>query len=137
MIEKFNKLGAKIETLWRDKNYAEDEFPAIAAKYLTESAISGDISAWDVIDWGLNEPQLPEQKDLHANFADPPITVFNAPRFHIDVYYWLEGTTAIHQHSFCGAFQVLHGSSIHSWYDFEPTLSINSFTFKKPGNVLR
>lgn len=127
-MELFNRLGARVEKLWCAKNYAEEEFPAIAAEGLKEAGIAGAVSAWDVIDWALNETQLPEQKDLKASFGDPPVTVFNAPRFHIDVYFWLEGTTAIHQHGFCGAFQVLHGSSIHSWYDFELGRKINTFT---------
>ncbi|MEZ5429124.1 MAG: hypothetical protein R2747_22955 [Pyrinomonadaceae bacterium] len=127
-MEQFNRIGAQLEKLWRDKNYAEDEFPALAAGILAEAALPEKISAWDVIGWTLGQTQLPEQKDLKANFGDPPITLYNSPRFHIDVYFWLEGTTAIHQHAFCGAFQVLHGSSIHSWYEFELLNKINAFT---------
>src|SRR4030095_10603662 len=40
-------------------------------------------------------------------------------KFHIDIYYWLDGTTTIHQHGFSGAFQVFLGSSVHSQYSFE------------------
>jgi len=32
----------------------------------------------------------------------------------------MEGTTAIHDHSFCGAFMVLEGASLQATYDFEP-----------------
>ena len=71
---------------------------------------------------------LPRQKDVYANFGDPPITVFAGPRFYIDVYFWFDGTTEIHQHAFCGAFQVLLGSSIHSWYEFERDTAINEYT---------
>lgn len=127
-MELFQTLGAEIERLWRDKNYDETVFPEIAANSLREANLPEKISAWDVIDWTLNQTQLPVQQDVYAKFADPPITIYNSPRFHIDVYFWLEGTTAIHQHSFCGAFQVLHGSSLHSWYDFERSESINTFT---------
>lgn len=127
-MELFNKLGAEIETLWRDKNYDETVFSEIAAQKLKESALPEKISAWDVIEWTLNETNLPAQKDLHASFGDPPITIYVSPRFFIDVYFWLEGTTSIHQHGFCGAFQVLLGSSLHSWYEFERQESINSLT---------
>lgn len=127
-MELFQTLGAEIERLWLDKNYDETVFPEIAANSLREAGLPEKISAWDVIDWTLNQTQLPVQQDVYGKFADPPITIYNAPRFHIDVYFWLEGTTAIHQHSFCGAFQVLHGSSLHSWYDFERSESINTFT---------
>lgn len=127
-MELFKKLGAEIETLWRDKNYNEEIFADIAAQGLKQANLPEKVSAWDVIEWTLGETNLPSQKDLPASFGDPPITVYNSPRFHIDVYFWFEGTTAIHQHGFCGAFQVLLGSSIHSWYEFERHESINTFT---------
>jgi hypothetical protein len=45
--------------------------------------------------------------------------VYAGRRFYVEVVFWAEGTTAIHQHSFSGAFQVLVGSSIHTLYGFE------------------
>jgi hypothetical protein len=124
----FQQLGADIEQRWRDKNYDEEIFPAIAEQSLIEADLPGKVSAWEVISWSLRETVLPEQRDLAGKFGDPPITLYNSPRFHIDVYFWLDGTTSIHQHGFCGAFQVLHGSSIHSSYNFELAESINMFT---------
>lgn len=127
-MELFNKLGAEVEKIWRKTNYAEDEFPQIAADALNSANLPNKVTAWEVIDWTLSQNQLPEQRDLWGNFGDPPITIYNSPRFRIGVYFWLEGTTAIHQHGFCGAFQALHGSSIHSWYEFEVQQKINAFT---------
>lgn len=126
-MELFNELGAQIEKQWREKNYDEEIFPEIAAAALTEAKLPEKLTAWEVLQWTLKETTLPEQRDVTAKFGDPPITLYNSPRFHIDVYFWLEGTTAIHQHAFCGAFQVLHGSSIHSWYEFEREKSVNIF----------
>ena len=119
-------LGHEIEEVWRNENYNEEIFPAIAADALRRAELPTKLTAWEVIEWALAQNELPPQKDPNANFGDPPITLFVSPRFYIDVYFWLEGTTAIHQHGFCGAFQVLHGSSIHSWYEFEPREKINS-----------
>ncbi len=132
-MELFNQLGAEIEILWREKNYDETHFPEIAAQALRKANLPAQVSAWDVIEWTMQQVVLPEQQDLRGNFGDPPITLYNSPRFHVDVYFWLEGTTAIHQHAFCGAFQVLMGSSIHSWYEFERSESINTFT--ELGNI--
>lgn len=132
-MELFNNLGAKIEQLWRDKNYDESLFPSIAGKALREANLPEKVSGWEVIEWTMNQTYLPDQRDLHAGFGDPPITLYNSPRFHIDVYFWLEGTTAVHQHAFCGAFQVLMGSSIHSWYEFDLQEKINTFT--EIGNI--
>jgi len=132
-MELFNKLGAEIENLWRETNYDETHFPEIAARSLREANLPAQVSAWDVIEWTMQQTVLPEQQDLRGSFGDPPITLYNSPRFHVDVYFWLEGTTAIHQHAFCGAFQVLLGSSIHSWYEFERSEAINGFT--ELGNI--
>ena len=127
-MELFRNIGAEIEETWRGQNYNEEVFPSIAADALRRADLPSKISAWEVIEWTLGQTELPPQKDPHANFGDPPITLFVGPRFFIDVYFWLEGTTQIHQHAFCGAFQVLVGSSLHSWYEFERTESINVFT---------
>lgn len=124
----FNDLGDEIEKLWNKQNYDEGVFPRIAADALRRAGLPKKTSAWEVVEWALARQMLPEQRDLRGNFGDPPITVFNAPRFYIDVYFWFEGTTAIHEHAFAGAFQVFSGSSIHSWYDFEPRVKINSLT---------
>lgn len=127
-MELFQKLGEEIEALWRGKNYNEEELPEIAAAALKEARLPEKVSAWDVLAWTMEQTVLPEQKDPRASFGDPPITLYAAPRFHIDVYFWFEGTTAIHQHAFCGAFQVLQGSSIHSWYEWNRREAVNTFT---------
>ncbi|MEQ1921217.1 MAG: hypothetical protein ABL952_01800 [Pyrinomonadaceae bacterium] len=127
-MELFQQLGAEIESLWLEQNYNEDLLPAIAKDALIRADLPSKLSAWDVVEWALSEYELPRQRDLGGRFADPPITIFSGLRFHIDVYFWFEGTTATHEHSFCGAFQVLLGSSIHSWYQFETHQAINAFT---------
>lgn len=127
-MELFQALGEQIEEAWRDKNYNEEDFPALAAEALKGANLPEKVTAWDVLEWTMGQTVLPEQKDPRASFGDPPITLYTAPRFHIDVYFWFEGTTATHQHAFCGAFQVLHGSSIHSWYEWNRREAVNTFT---------
>lgn len=124
-MKEFAELGALIEKQWREQNYDEIAFPEIAAKALKAIDLPSKISAWEVLEWALRETYLPEQQDLHASFGEPPITLFNSSRFHIDIYFWLSGTTAIHQHGFCGAFQVLLGGSLHCHYNFEQYERIN------------
>ena len=127
-MEVFQTLGKEVEKRWRDANYSEAQFPKIAAEALREFGLPEKVSAWDTISWAMGETTLPEQRDLPGRFGDPPITLYNSPRFHIDIYFWLNGTTSIHQHGFCGAFQVLLGSSLHSSYEFEPQEILNTFT---------
>lgn len=132
-MQLFCDLGEEIENLWRDQNYSEELFPALAADALKQAGLPGKVSAWEIIEWVLTQSSLPKQKDVYAKFGDPPITLFAASRFYIDVYFWFDGTTEVHQHAFCGAFQVLHGSSIHSWYEFERDTAINAYT--EIGNI--
>ena len=126
-MEPFKTLGADIESLWSAKNYNETHLPEISVDALKRADLPSKLTAWDVVEWAMSQSELPPQRDLNASFGDPPITVYSGARFHIDVYFWFEGTTAIHQHGFCGAFQVLMGSSIHSWYDFQTHEVINTF----------
>ncbi len=126
-MELFDQLGAEIESLWLEKNYNEELLPAVAKDTLKRADLPSKLSAWDVVEWSLKQTDLPRQRDPRGNFGDPPITVFSGPRFHIDIYFWFEGTTGIHQHGFCGAFQVLLGSSIHSWYEWDRHEVVNTF----------
>ena len=124
-MQPFADLGALVEGLWRDKNYDENIFPNIAAKALREADLTARVDPWEIIRWVHTTTQLPHQVDPRGNFGNPPITLFAGPRFYVDVYYWLDSTTAIHQHAFSGAFQVLLGSSVHSDYAFKKKCEIN------------
>ena len=121
----FQELGELIERRWRHENYSEQLFPELAARALTESDLPAQVDPWEIIRWVQGAAALPDQKDAEGRFGDPPITLFAGPRFYVDVYFWLDGTTSIHQHAFTGAFQVLLGSSIHSRYNFNEKQVIN------------
>jgi hypothetical protein len=126
-MRQFQEIGALVERRWRAQNYNEDLFPGIAARALAESELAEQVNPWEIIRWVHSAAELPRQQDRKANFGNPPITLFNGPRFYVDVYFWLDGTTSIHQHSFSGAFQVLLGSSVHSHYRFEKNREINPY----------
>lgn len=114
-----------IEKRWRDLNYNESVFPEIAAQSLAELNPGGRIDPWEIVRWLHLAPDLPSQMDLDIKFGNPPITVYAGPRFYIDAYFWVDGTTSIHQHAFSGAFQVWHGGSVHVHYGFEVEKEIN------------
>jgi hypothetical protein len=124
-MEEFEKLGSLVEERWRAENYSEQLFPEIAAQALSEADLPGRVDPWEIIRWVHSAPTLPEQQDVEGRFGNPPITLFNGARFYIDIYFWLDGTTSVHQHSFTGAFQVLLGSSIHTRYSFREDRIIN------------
>jgi hypothetical protein len=124
-MEEFQELGSLVEDRWKAENYSEESFPEIAVQALNESDMPSRVDPWEIIRWVHTAESLPHQYDIEARFGNPPITLFSGPRFYIDVYYWLDGTTSIHQHAFTGAFQVLLGSSIHSRYSFREDKIIN------------
>ena len=124
-MQPFSELGALVESRWCDKNYDENLFPDIAARGLREADLTARVDPWDIIRWVHTTTELPRQIDRQGKFGNPPITLFAGPRFYIDVYYWLDSTTSIHQHAFSGAFQVLLGGSVHSNYAFKKRREIN------------
>ena len=124
-MDEFQKLGDLVESRWKAGNYNELLFPEIAAQALVESDLPARVDPWEIIRWVHSAGSLPHQYDVEGRFGNPPITLFSGSRFYIDVYFWLDGTTTIHQHAFTGAFQVLLGSSIHSRYSFREDKIIN------------
>jgi hypothetical protein len=124
-MQLFDELGSLIEQRWKKHSYDERRFPEIAAEALAETALDKHVSPWKIVRWLFSATQIPSQQDLAGEFGNPPITLYTGPRFCIEVYYWLDGTTGIHHHSFCGAFQVLLGSSLHCHYRFVPKHEIN------------
>ncbi len=126
-IELFNRLGDDIERAWSLADYDEIKLPAIAKAKLIEHDLPSKVTPWDVLAWTMSQPELPRQEDPNSNFGEPAITIYSGARFYVDVYFWYTGTTATHQHGFSGAFQVLAGSSIHSWYNFTSEDYVNVF----------
>ncbi len=120
-MEFFQRLGALVTRLWKERNYNEEHFPEVASRGLSELPPDQHVSFWDVAKWALTCERLPGQADLSATFGQPPLTVFGGRDFRIEVLFWVQGIPAIHQHSFSGAFHVMHGSSLQSLWEFEPT----------------
>ncbi len=101
-----------------DEVYAQLE--SVACEQLQVFNPSAHITQADLIDYVLGAERLSRQADLGGKFAEPPLSLYRGEHFDISALTWLDGTTSIHQHAFCGAFHVLAGSSIHSRYRFQP-----------------
>lgn len=126
MIPYFQSLGERIERAWLCRNYDEEIFPQLALDELERDPPLGQVETTDLIDWTFgpcHEFQQPGDSEL---FGEPPVMLYQAPRFYIEALFWFSGTTAIHQHGFSGAFAVLAGSSVHSHWRFAPERTINS-----------
>ncbi len=113
----FAELGRTVLSQWKQKNFSLPAFPAIAQREMEARPPSKHVDLEKLVrDFLLDEDQ-PFQ--TASGFGQPELIVYDHPRFYIQVLFWLDGTTDIHQHEFSGAFHVLSGSSIHSHFEFK------------------
>jgi hypothetical protein len=117
-MQEIDELGAAIERAWSDAHYRAEDFAAIAHAALTKRSLAETISTERILRWLALSPQIPHQPAV-MDFGEPPVQLYAGRRFYIEALFWTDGTTAIHQHGFSGAFQVLLGGSIHTTYGFE------------------
>src|SRR5436853_326934 len=127
----FKELGDAIRERWKRENFALAKFPEISRAALEERPPAGQVDLAALVrDFLLNDEQ-PFQTD--SDFGEPELVAYNHPRFYIQLLFWMEGTTAIHQHEFSGAFHVMHGSSIHAHYEFEEARPVTPYL--RTGNL--
>ncbi|HSZ59071.1 MAG TPA: hypothetical protein VK797_25745 [Tepidisphaeraceae bacterium] len=131
----FNELGCAVLERWKRQNFSLERFPEIARAALDERNPAKRVDLQALMRDFLLREEHPFQTD--SNFGEPELVVYSHPRFYIQLLFWLDGTTAIHQHEFSGAFHVMHGSSIHARYAFEdarpvtPYLRVGNLRVKK------
>ena len=122
MIAFFNDLGRQVLDKWKKENFSLEKFPLIARKALEAHPPSDHIALPDLMREYLLNDEQPLQS--MSGFGQPELIAYEHPRFYIQLLFWLDGTTDIHQHEFSGAFHVMHGSSIHAHYTFENAHSV-------------
>jgi len=113
----FTELGRTVITRWKKENFSLALFPQIASGVLEERPPSESVDLAALAREFLLDDEQPFQ--TASGFGQPELVVHDDPRFYIQILFWLEGTTDIHQHGFSGAFHVLEGSSIHACFEFE------------------
>ena len=131
----FTELGRTVLERWKRENFSLARFPEIARAALARRPPARQVNLPSLMrDFLLSEDQ-PFQTD--SEFGEPEIVVYSHPRFYIQLLFWMDGTTEIHQHEFSVAFHVMHGSSIHANYEFEkakpitPYLRVGNLRMKK------
>ena len=127
----FTDMGRNILNRWKRENFSLEAFPGIAHAALQKHPPARQVDLAAFLREFLLDDEQPIQTD--SPFGEPEIVVYSHPRFYIQLLFWLDGTTAIHQHEFSGAFHVMQGSSIHSHYEFEGGESVTPYL--RVGNV--
>ncbi len=131
----FKELGDTVLKRWKREKFSLAKFPQIARAALDQRPPAKQVDLPALMRDFLLREEHPFQTD--SPFGEPEIVVYSHPRFYIQLLFWLDGTTAIHQHEFSGAFHVMHGSSIHAHYAFEkarpvtPHLSVGNVRMTK------
>ena len=120
----FAELGRTVLSRWKAQNFSLTRFPEIAQGALEGRPPAEHVDLPILVQEFLLDDGQPFQ--TASGFGQPELVVFDDPRFYIQILFWLEGTTDIHQHKFSGAFHVLQGSSIHSSFDFQNGESITA-----------
>lgn len=118
----FEKLGQTVLERWREQNFSLEVFPELTRIAIDENPPSENVDIDEMIHEFLFDDEQPFQSE--SGFGQPELIAFNDPRFYIQILFWLEGTTEIHQHEFSGAFHVMQGSSVHSEFDFVGARSV-------------
>ena len=121
----FQELGRTVLERWKRVDFSLEKFPELARAALEERPPATHVELAALARDFLLAEEQPPQTD--SDFGEPEIVVYSHPRFYIQILFWLDGTTAIHQHEFSGAFHVMHGSSIHAHYTFENGRSITPY----------
>ncbi len=124
MNDFFAELGRTVLARWKTQNFSLVRFPEIAQGVIEERPPAKDVDLRGFVREFLLNDEQPFQ--TQSGFGQPELVVYDDPRFYIQILFWLEGTTDIHQHQFSGAFHVLEGSSIHSHFGFENAESVSA-----------
>jgi hypothetical protein len=118
----FEKLGQTVLERWREQNFSLEVFPELTRIAINEAPPSENVDIDEMIHEFLSNDAQPFQSE--SGFGQPELIAFNDTRFYIQILFWLEGTTEIHQHEFSGAFHVMQGSSVHSEFDYVGARSV-------------
>ena len=127
----FKELGRTVLERWKRENFSLLKFPEIARSALDESSPAKRVDLPTLMRDFLLSDEQPFQTD--SEFGEPELVAYSDPRFYIQLLFWMDGTTAIHQHEFSGAFHVMHGSSIHAHYEFDEAQPVTPYL--RVGNV--
>jgi hypothetical protein len=116
----YARLGAALEEGWAARGRDEEEFADVAAGVLERLPAAQHFDR-EALLHQLMDPARTAVAQLAplGAFGQPGFTIHHGDGFVIEIYYWLESMSAIHNHPFCGVFTVLEGFSVHARYEVE------------------
>ncbi len=115
----FSTLGSVVSQAWSAAGRRDSDLPDVAERSLAKVDVPSGLDAASILRWAAAAVDLPPQSRSSDKFGQPPLILHHEEDFFIQALTWMEGTTAIHDHGFCGAFMVLQGTSLHVAHTFE------------------
>lgn len=119
-------LGDAINNTWKKHGFRQNLFPEIATELLKKEFLHKKYQPDDVINLALSPHSFLSSYQANSLFGDLQQVVYKTDRFYIEVLYWVDGLTSIHDHAFSGAFLVMSGGSINVEYNFKLKEEINA-----------
>jgi hypothetical protein len=142
-LEYFRSLGQAISGAWSGCARRPADLPEVAAQALADVEVPDGLDAAAILSAFATASELPPQPGRRDDFGQPPLVVYRDGDLYIQALTWMDGTTAIHEHGFAGAFMVLQGASLHVVHDFslgeqiaEDRLLVGDLRLRQP-EVLR
>jgi hypothetical protein len=114
----FSFLGQTVSETWSRFGRGSASLVDAAEQALTAVDVPEGLDALAFLSWAAGAGQLPRQSAPNDVFGQPPLILHWEDDFFVQALTWMDGTTAIHQHGFAGAFRVLQGSSLHVEHTF-------------------
>ncbi len=121
----FKDLGRTVLERWKQHNFSLAKFPEIARTALEERPPATHVDLPEFMQEFLLNDEQPFQ--TQSGFGQPELVAYDHPRFYIQLLFWMDGTTDIHQHEFSGAFHVMSGSSIHAHFEFNNAQAVTPY----------
>lgn len=143
MISQIIELGDAIDWEWDKRGRRVEDFPSICRSHLENADLSG-LKASDFLDLLFSNVDV--EQDGNLNFGEPSLRIYQTEDFYIQALFWFDSSTAIHAHSFAGAFYAVEGERICTTWSFQEhrwladPLCIGELTRKKtellqPGEI--
>jgi hypothetical protein len=120
----FERLGDLVDQRWTTKGRGSEQLAEVATEALLEVPVPDDLTPSSILGWLAVGTSLPKQRSSSDQFGQPPAVMYKKKDLEIQALTWMDGTTAIHQHGFDGAFRVLAGSSLHVEHTFQQSQTL-------------
>lgn len=131
LINDFNILKQECERRLLSVPVTSEDFPNICQDILSASSFRPELK-------DLSLPDFWNAKYQHFKnneFSQFPLTLHSWDDFFLDLYFWAECRTSIHDHHFHGAFKVIEGDYCETSFTFKEGFEISADIFK--GTLLR